>query len=581
MDNNNSFYHSKNLFLKYCSTYEYQEIKPFEFFELIFGSCNHNDPKCPIYPFEKEMCEEYIAWRAQIDPNKKYGRNAKRKATYDPAQPFRYNALIQVVYNVEPDPERKNDSGRRSRTWVMVGDASSEDDVKVCGWDSLDEVMSAYDFVITTPITYVGRRRFKKNARYLYAMVFDLDEVGESEIGEVIHQQKIGMTPQANIIVNSGNGLHLYYILEKPIPLFPNVYQTLTNIKKALTRLIWNKATSRTGEFNEVQIQPIIQPFRVPGSKTKHSDIVTAWHNAEAPLHTITELNRYATKSSFKDFNSGVSMEEAKAIDAGDYSTNRLTKKRAKALSPEWYQKRIVEGLPRKTWDIHRGLYDWWKRKIWESDQVAVGHRYHCLMFLAAYGKKCNVPFEEVKKDALELVPRMDSLTGKTERHFTKQDALDALKAYKDSSETYPRKVIEDRSGIRIEPNKRNGLKQSNHLEIARAVRDIKVRQRGQVRWDENNGRPNGSIVTAENSPQYAKVQEWRKNNPSSSNKSLCARETGLSRPTVRKWWEKSPERKIEPIENNINWEDERKRWEKGFKESFSAYESAKNNTEK
>lgn len=526
-------YEEKNLFLEYCSTYEYQQIKPFEYFELIFGSCNHKDSECPVYPFEKEMCDEYIAWRAQIDPNKRYGRKARKKAKYDPAQPFRYNALIQAVYNVEPDPKRKNDSGRRSRTWVMVGDNQCEDDVKVCGWDSLDEVLGAYDFVISSPVTYVGRRRFKTNARYLYAMVFDLDEVGEVELSEVIHQQKIGMTPQANIIVNSGGGLHLYYILEKPIPLFPSVYTTLTNIKKSLTRLIWNKASSRTGDFNEIQIQPIIQPFRVPGSRTKRGDIVTAWHNAEAPLHTITELNRYATKSSFREYNSGVSMEEAQAIDAGDYSTNRLTKKRAKALYPEWYQKRIVEGLPRKTWDIHRGLYEWWKRKVWESDQVAVGHRYHCLMFLAVYGKKCNVPFEEVKRDVLELVPRMEEVTGRTERHFTEQDALDALKAYKESAETYPIKIISDRTGLQILRNKRNWRPQNIHLVLARAQQEAlcKIEKRD---WREGNGRPK---ATPENSEHYSKVQEWRKKNPKSSNKSLCARETGLSRTTVRKWW--------------------------------------------
>lgn len=540
MDNHTITFARKNLFFKYDTTLvEYQEIEPYEFFELLFGSCSHNDPLCPIYPFEKELCEEYIAWRAQVNPDKKYGRNSRsKKAIYDPAQPFRYNALIQAVYSVTPDPKRDNDSGRRSKTWVMVGDAKYDEDVKVCGWNTLEEAISAYDFVITTPITYVGRRRFKKNARYIYAMAFDLDEVGEVELAEVIHQQKIGMTPQANIIVNSGDGLHLYYILEKPIPLFSNVYATLTNIKKALTRLIWNKATSRTGELNEIQIQPIIQPFRVPGSKTKHGDIVTAWYNDEAPLHTIAELNRFATKSSIKEFNSGVSMTEAEALDQGDYTTNRLTKKRAKALYPEWYQKRIVEGKPRKTWSLHRGLYDWWKRKVWESDQVSVGHRYHCLMFLATYAKKCNIPFDEVKKDALELVPRMEALTGRTGRHFTEQDALDALKAYKEGAETYPIKTISDRTGIPIARNKRNGLKQPLHLEIARAVRDVKVRQRGKVRWDENNGRPKGSNISAENSPQYAKVQEWRKNNPSNTNKSQCARDTGLSRPTIHKWWE-------------------------------------------
>lgn len=528
---------SKNLYLESNETFEYRSLKPFEFFQIIFGSCDHNDPQCPIYPFEKELCQEYIDWRAQ-QAGRKSKSKAGKKAIYNPAQPFRYNALVQAVYSVEPDAGRANDNGRRSKTWVVVGDATSEDDIKVCGWDSLEELMGRYKFVVTTPATYVGRRRFKSNARYLYALAFDLDEVGVPEMSEVIHQQTIGMTPQANIIVNSGDGIHLYYILAKPMPLYPKVYETLTNIKKALTRLIWNKASSRTGEDNQVQIQPIIQPFRVPGSRTKHGDIVTAWHNADAPLHTIEELNRFASKPTLKYLNSGVSQEQARALDKGAYSTNRLTKARAKELYPDWYQKRIVEGAPRKTWHVHRGLYEWWLHMLWTNEKVAVGHRYHCIMFLAVYAKKCNVPFDTLKRDALELVPRMEALTGNTGRHFSVQDALDALKAYKESSETYPRQLIEDRSGLRIEPNKRNGRPQDLHLKLARGSRDILQEAKGRKDWREGNGRPKGSVVLAEDSPQYAKVQEWRDRNPNSNNKSRCARETGLSRPTVRKWWQ-------------------------------------------
>lgn len=534
---------SKNLYLESNGIIDYQSIKPFEYFQLLFGSCDHNDPQCPVYPFEKEMCEEYIDWRAQQAGRKSKSKSkAGKKAIYNPAQPFRYNALMQAIYDVEPDASRKNDSGRRSKTWVVVGDATSEEDVKVCGWDSLEELLGRYKFVVSTPATYVGRRRFKSNARYLYAIAIDLDEVGVPELSEVIHQQMIGMTPQANIIVNSGDGIHLYYILAKPMPLYPKVYETLTAIKKALTRLVWNKASSRTGELNQVQIQPIIQPFRVPGSRSKHGDVVTAWHNADAPLHTIETLNRFATKSSFKIYNSGVSQEQAQALDKGSYSTNRLTKARAKELYPEWYQRRIEEGAPRKTWNVHRGLYDWWLNKLWESDQVAIGHRYHCIMFLAVYAKKCNVPFEELKRDALALVPRMEALTGNTGRHFSVQDALDALKAYKESSETYPRQLVEDRSGLRIEPNKRNGRPQDLHLKLARGSRDILQEAKGRKDWREGNGRPKGSIVLAEDSPQYAKVQEWRRRNPQSKNKSRCARETGLSRPTVRKWWQSEDE---------------------------------------
>ena len=154
------------------------------------------------------------------------------------------------------------------------------------------------------------------------------------------------------------------------------------------------------------------------------------------------------------------------------------------------------------------------------------------MQFLAVYARKCNVPFEELKRDALKLVPRMEALTGNTGRHFSVQDALDALKAYKESSETYPRQLIEDRSGLRIDKNKRNGRPQSEHIRIMNAIREV---THPDGAWRNTDGRPK---ATKENSPHYAKVQEWRDRNPNSTNKSRCARETGLDRKTVRKWWQ-------------------------------------------
>ena len=46
------------------------------------------------------------------------------------------------------------------------------------------------------------------------------------------------------------------------------------------------------------------------------------------------------------------------------------------------------------------------------------------------------------------------------------------------------------------------------------------------VNWRENNGRK----------PKNTIVKEWRKKNPQGT-KADCIRATGLSKPTVYKWW--------------------------------------------
>ena len=51
----------------------------------------------------------------------------------------------------------------------------------------------------------------------------------------------------------------------------------------------------------------------------------------------------------------------------------------------------------------------------------------------------------------------------------------DALKAFSDKSlVTYPINSIINRSGLKIEKNKRNGRKQKDHLMVARKMKEVK-----------------------------------------------------------------------------------------------------------
>ena len=52
--------------------------------------------------------------------------------------------------------------------------------------------------------------------------------------------------------------------------------------------------------------------------------------------------------------------------------------------------------------------------------------------------------------------------------------------------------------------------------------------------WRIGNGRKKETYA---NSRKAWIVAAWRYEHPTSSNKSECAKDTGLTRPTVRKWW--------------------------------------------
>ena len=78
------------------------------------------------------------------------------------------------------------------------------------------EDIKGTDFTIMSPISYFGRQRRGQNARFLYAMVFDLDGVGMPQLRDTLHQMNKDIIPKATFVVNSGTGLHLYYVLTEP-----------------------------------------------------------------------------------------------------------------------------------------------------------------------------------------------------------------------------------------------------------------------------------------------------------------------------------------------------------------------------
>ena len=118
----------------------------------------------------------------------------------------------------------------------------------------------------------------------------------------------------------------------------------------------------------------------------------------------------------------------------------------------------------------------------------------------------------------------MDSYTDSEDNHFTTEDVDDAMQAYNENYNKWPIHTIETTTTFHIERNRRNGRKQKAHLKRARLLRDAD--------YPEGSWRGNGRKA------EKGKVKKWREEHPGVNNKSLCARETGLTRPTVTKWWD-------------------------------------------
>ena len=127
------------------------------------------------------------------------------------------------------------------------------------------EELADTDFTIMAPISYYGRKRSGKFARFLYALVFDIDGVGMPQLRDVLHQMDKDILPKATFVVNSGTGLHLYYVLSEPVPMYRQNQHCLKELKYSLTRQIWNRYTS---SIKQPQMQGLMQGFREIGSGT-------------------------------------------------------------------------------------------------------------------------------------------------------------------------------------------------------------------------------------------------------------------------------------------------------------------------
>jgi hypothetical protein len=401
----------------------------------------------------------------------------------------------QNTLKANPIGYYRNNGQKKGHYRVLLDDTFEE---------TLKELQEA-DFAIINGITYFGRKNVQEHASKMYAMIFDLDGVTDETLNAFLsgaYADDYDIYPIPNYIALSGHGVHLYYIFEEPVPLYPNLKIQLKSLKYALTDKMWNRYTSKS---EKKQYQGINQGFRPIGGKTKIDGVKVRAFQLNLHPFSLAELGKYIP-------------EEYQVDESKLYRESKMTLAEAKKAYPQWYQDKIINKQERRYWIVKDDLYEWWLRQI--RQKASLGHRYFDVMCLAIYAAKCNIPYEDLEIDALELIPFMNLIA--PDQEFTEADVYSALECYDVKYCTFPIEDIEKLSGIQIKRNRRNGRKQALHLQIARNTRDI-LHPDG---WQNKEGRPKKAEA----------VKEWRKENP--NGKMIdCHRATGMSRDTIRKWW--------------------------------------------
>ena len=435
------------------------------------------------------------------------------------------NAMVDIVayYENRTESNEKNERAY-SRKYIMTDDYEA-----LRYMNPIKQTREETRLCLCSPCTYFGKQKSNNMAHELVAVALDLDYVGVQQLKNVMKQIGNGsriMPP--NYIVNSGRGLHVYYFLQEPIPCYRYLVEHLTKFKCVLQDFIWNETSSLTPE--KPDHGAITQAFRMVGSESKlGKDYIVRAYKVRERRWTIEELYFWVQERA-SSFLKECPLPELKEPIEVYRKRHPLTLAEARKKYPDWNPKN-----PNKKWNIkgqkgHRGdeLYQWWIRQI--KEKAIVGGRYYSILALAAYGSKCDIPLEQVEKDAMELLPYLEELTNDETNHFKKSDIKDALKFYRNNKAevTYrlTRHRISELSKIDIPPTKRNGRKlKTTHQQYRRGIKALKIQLGEADNWAKG-GRP-----TAEQA-----VKEWQESHPNGK-KADCIRDTGLSKPTVYKWW--------------------------------------------
>ena len=505
-------------------------------------------------PFEERMCDSYRKWADE--------RNNGQPHDYSENQ-FTYNP---IVFYKSP----RSKKGSKKADGTDTTDRNTHKIILKKDWET-DSWLEHRYFALTSPITYVGNRSTNKNARMLYAFAVDLDDVGPEQIQVLWNGflrpldhapfTGLGLTliPVPNLIVSSGHGLHLYYIMRTPMALYGWNVGLLQQLIALLYNLVFYPAKDGKGgtsRVKDLKCHGIFHSFRLPETRTKPlckdketkktvgiGAHIEAWKFNDRGFWTLSELAQYfiGNKKLSKIFSTKVLLE----LERGGRAHNPLRLTRAQALKV--YGKLLKPGEPKGHWTTNRALYDSWLKRLQNPNEggVKFGHRYYCVLILVANAKKCGVPYEEVKRDAYALIPVLNALSPDASKEFTEADVIEALTAYKrDDVIRWRLEMISGMSGIDIKRTKRvsgtkvNGIVRKRSRQQAwedgRYNRDRMRQRMGLEPWDAHNGRKH---ETVENSKNAALILQWREEHPDSHNKAACARDLSMSRTTVTKWW--------------------------------------------
>ena len=360
-------------------------------------------------------------------------------------------------------------------------------------------------------VTYFRNFIKKEFAQSIYTFIVDMDNVYSGPLKRALmHDWKREdgkSVPMPTYIVNSGTGLHLYFVLKKPLPHFKRQWEQIDQLYRQLAKV---ETTGRV--YIEFSSQWFGQDFRMAGGRGKDG-----WENTVFRVGDLWDADDLAAALGLhwktKD-------EDGKEVDfkfeyKGEHPYRAEKKKRAKT-------------------PIYRRTGYYLNERVYESSvercrtETHEGHRYMSMCALSVLAWKCKIAYTKLRSDLESLI---EPYNKGAMRPIRAKEIDSAIKMYNPKAMTTQRLTTENWLGWEFIGARRNGRTQQEHLERARLLQTI----------DYPDGSWRNKVPPPEPGPgrpqKAAIVKAWRDAHPDGK-KEDCHRDTGMSRDTIRKWWD-------------------------------------------
>ena len=380
--------------------------------------------------------------------------------------------------------------------------------VKMSVDEAIDQAVDRNDILLGGS-TYFKNFVSKTTAKDVHALIIDMDNVWAGVLQSALQNdwnEDDKELPKPTYIVNSGTGLHLYFLFDEPIP---HYVCNSEKIDQLYRRLAVQQTTSRI--YLQKQVQWFGQDFRMAGSLNKYN-----WRNEVFRVGEKWDIDRLAQ---------AVGMEDTHFVRYGEPRTRQLVKR-----------ERTKNRTKRKGWRCNQGFYDYTLERC--RNETKEGNRYMSFCALTVIAWKCNVPISKVEQDLKGLIPKYNK---GAKRQITEKEIEHALRMYNEKAMLTQRERLQDWIGWEYKPQtNRHYGKQVFKRKKSQEARDKGLKNTNlEVRgWAVRDAMyPDGEWRNKDGAPsKQEEVRAWRQLHPDGKPKD-CMADTGISKNTVYRWW--------------------------------------------